>query len=397
MNSDLLLVYLSYRDAQPLHYRVFGDKFSVQEPSGIWVRGERLRGCSKSVDEKKSENKENEDICAAAVTPATAAAAAVDISSKRDEAVCTERISAISLLKLRPSVYDAPCVGPKTKVRKWLQNIPEEVDTPQVILEDAQNATEEASGQNCGESETKPDVFDILMRRRSSTPGKPSAKEAVSSANWDEIQAVCWAFTSVGIDGIAGALIAVFFFSEDQYFLLCDCPNIISSTFAVLAEESIVDCAPFPSISNVGYAQIAPVHYELPFKERPCVTPDAASYAAFSFRKIVSEKEMAGHKNAEPCAASIPATGNKNKKRVRRKSQWKVKSQLNMQELEQNLWSEVSRPVETDELSTDRGTTRELRSWLEAWKTRLHRSRNHQTGSSLIEISSPCNFRRGFC
>ncbi|VDN17571.1 unnamed protein product [Gongylonema pulchrum] len=261
------------------------------EPSGIWVRGERLRGCSKSADE-------------------------VDMDDFR--------------------------------VRKWLQNIPEEVDSPQTDVEND-------------------DIVFLGIQQGSNLPRKLSFGKRSG--------AVEEARKSAPPEAKTKAL-------QDSNGQECEFEPSRKKR-RVLAEESIVDCAPFPSISNVGYAQIAPIDYELPFKERPCAAPNATSCAAFSFRKIISEKEVAVDKNAEPCAASIPPTGNKNKKRVRRRSQWKVKSQLNMQELEQNLWSEVSRPMEADELSVDRGTTRELRNWLEAWKTRLHRSRNHQTDKKV--------------
>lgn len=83
---------------------------------------------------------------------------------------------------------------------------------------------------------------------------------------------------------------------------------------AVLAEEVDVDCAPFPSISNVGYAETAVVNYNLPCSFRSELASTDSSCPKYPSQMMSSEQDHNKIENMQQNASNASCAESKIKR-----------------------------------------------------------------------------------
>ncbi|VDK80636.1 unnamed protein product [Litomosoides sigmodontis] len=394
-------------------------KQHVEETAIKWVRGDRLRSLSIGTKEDMNENKENANLNMA------------DDKEIDDLQQCTEACDNLKLL--RSSLLVVPDAGPKTKVKKWLQDIPNQWNH----LIDRENIlTSNEPEQSAGESTMHPNNATIEKQssRRQSFAGLPGKLEKESNCRKSVLlqkainelpasnrrqtiivgelkRSLCQQNTNELDDDVI--------FLDDQKF---DSTSRRSPTFLkkkihvrnikqattgeskttmnistvcsgqltdagtncilkqgkkpVLTDE--IDFAPFPSISNVGYAEIASVNYDWPYGLRVNQIHKMVSYndKAFqmSFRRKSSGEEKVLEQNVAVVDPRILLRPRSARKKWLKYGRWKSLTE----ELQQNIWSEALRPVKTDELIIDSSTVRKLCDWINMWKGRLQKSRNYK-------------------
>uniref|UniRef100_A0A0R3S4U5 ATPase_AAA_core domain-containing protein n=1 Tax=Elaeophora elaphi TaxID=1147741 RepID=A0A0R3S4U5_9BILA len=142
----------------------------------------------------------------------------------------------------------------------------------------------------------------------------------------------------------------------------------------VLMDE--MDFAPFPSISNVGYAEVTSLNYDLPCGLRRNQISNTISYNnntfQMSFRRRSFDGERSWKKKVAGANSCILLRPRSSRKKWSKHGRWKSL----IEELQRNIWSEALRPLEIDELIVDGSTVRKLCDWINMWKERLQKSRN---------------------
>ncbi|CAG9538600.1 unnamed protein product [Cercopithifilaria johnstoni] len=391
-------------------------KRHVEETAVMWVRGDRLRSLSIGTKEDLNENKENTNLNVA--------------NGKESDDVQWCNNACTGLEPLSSSLLAVPRAGPKAKVKKWLQDIPnywnplldgedtlileqqEEITESTVqsdnVLMDKQSSRRRSFGglPKKQEKGNKCRRRSLLLQEATSLNDLPTSnrrqtiivgemKENLYEKNTDEMNddvillndqelnstsrksltfckkmrvrnrwTMCKSETATNISPICNAQL-----TDTK----TNCIPAKHEKTPVLMDE--MDFAPFPSISNVGYAEIAPVHYDLPCGLRGHQVPKMVSdnnniFQMSLWRKSFDEDRSLKQKVAVADSRILLRPKRKKSKHGR----WKLLTE----ELKQNTWSEALRPVETDELIIDGSTVRKLCDWINIWKGRLQKSRNHK-------------------
>ncbi|KAL3989675.1 hypothetical protein ACH3XW_28635 [Acanthocheilonema viteae] len=420
-------------------------KRHMEETAVMWVRGDRLRSLSVMKEKDINENKENTNLNMA--------------YDKETDSVqqCNKACIGVE----HSSLLVVPRTGPKAKVKKWLQEIPNQwdhlVDREDPLVWDQQQ-------EMAGESTVQRDIVLVGKQssRRRSFAGlsKKQEKEnkcrrksmllqkAVNelpasnrrqtiivgemSGSLCEETSACPIFTGVENPCGSQCSTSATFCSQnndemdDDVILLNDqklnstsrksltffkkkvcvgntrqtvtnksdaamnispvCSGRLTDAVTncipkhekkrVLMDE--VDFAPFPSISNVGYAEISPVYYDLPCGLRGYQISEMISCNNNMFQMPFRRKNFDENRELKQKVAVVDSRillkSKSSRKKWSKHERWKSLTE----ELQQNIWSEALRPVETGELIIDGPTVRKLCDWINIWKERLQKSRNHK-------------------
>ncbi|VDK89404.1 unnamed protein product, partial [Onchocerca ochengi] len=145
----------------------------------------------------------------------------------------------------------------------------------------------------------------------------------------------------------------------------------------VLMDE--MDFAPFPSISNVGYAEIASSDYDLPCGFRQHQISKMISYNNNMFQMSLRQNNSDEYESLKEKIVIADSRILLRPRSARKKWSRNGKWESITEELQQNIWSEALRPVGTDELIADSTIVHKLCDWIGMWKERLQKSRSHKT------------------
>ncbi|EFO25469.2 hypothetical protein LOAG_03013 [Loa loa] len=416
-----------------------------EETTVTWVRGDRLRNLSIGTKEDINQNKENMNLNLS--------------NDKRTNDVQQCNKASSGLQNLRSSLLFVPHAGPKAKVEKWLQGLPNQcdhlVDKEGALMWDQQE-------EIAGDSVVQPDniLAEKQSSRRSSFEELPKKQEkgneyrrrslllqkAVSELpasnrrqtiivgkvkgnlcdespypnsmcieNSDRYRCSASAICSEiqqnigemdndvilldeqGLNGTPGNSLTFYkkkvhgrstgqmttnktaVNSSSIYngqLINREMSNILKrEKKTVLIDE--MDFAPFPTISNIGYAEIASVNYDLPCEIRQHQVPKTVSDNNNTFQVLFRRKSCSEDKESQKVAVAdsrILLRSRSARKKWPKNGRWKSLTE----ELQWNTWSEVLRPVETNELIIDGPTVHKLCNWISMWKERLQKSKNRK-------------------
>lgn len=419
-------------------------KRRVEEKAITWVRGDRLRNLSLGIKQDVNDDKENANLNI------------LNDKQSNDEQKCNE--ASDSLQHLRASLLVVPRTGPKAKVKKWLQDLPnqwchqaheedafmwnqqEQITDESIAKCDSiliqkhslrrqsfgglpkkqdkgnkscrksllfQKTVSKLSGPNRSQTiivgEVKGNVygessFSNLTCAENVDQTRCCSASAVScSRNTDEVDDEVVLLDDQGLTNIPGNSLIFYKNKIDtrntrqtttnkaetvmKSSLICGDKLVGEEMNSLLRHEKKtvfmdeMDFAPFPSVSNIGYAEILSVNYDLPCELRQHQIPKMVLYNnnntfQISFRrKSFCEDEL-----EQNVGSHIPLRSRSARKKLSKSGRWNSLTE----ELQENTWSEALRPMETDELIIDGPTVRKLCDWINMWKERLRKSRDNK-------------------
>ncbi|KAM3729028.1 Enhanced level of genomic instability [Dirofilaria immitis] len=414
-------------------------KRHMEEATIMWVRGDRLRNLSGWMKEDINENKENTNLNKA-----------------------NDKCNKTSLgVHLHPSLLVVPRAGPKAKVKKWLEDLPNQWDH----LVDGEDAHVSCQQEKIGsESVAQPDsvligkqplhrisfggfskkqdkmnkchrrsqclqkaVIELPSSNRRQTIVVGEVDENLNTQFMSEGTSSFLSFmtaenaslsrcsASRNIDGIDDDVIflddhelsskrrksSIFYKKKahaknakqttanksettvnsssiynDQH--IDGEPNCIPKYEKKPVMMDEMDFAPFPSISNVGYAEIASVNHDLPCGIRRHQNSKLISCNDDIFQMSLRRKSFDENKSLEQKDAIVDSRTMLRPRSARRKWSKNERWKSLAEEMQQNTWSEALRPMGIDELVTDSTIVRKLCDWIGMWKERLQKSRNSE-------------------
>ncbi|VDM99371.1 unnamed protein product [Thelazia callipaeda] len=366
-----------------------------RDPIVVWVRGGRLRNRSEFVENKEEENKENLSTCA---------------SNESGDVKDEPYISSISLIKSRVPL--APCAGPLSKVKQWLNSIPDQKNN----IMHGTDMLEIHQQQVVNESEVKVGAFDALDEKQlSCESGKISNSQSPccqrklvkSSSLPVHVQVITERTTEQCQDEeVCPTNITSTHKRQKHSSLLCkptadhidvgvvccdsqfpsndertklrekigtenlrqtsealienyhrqktsNRPEIHTSSHKFKAAfASEMDFTPFPDISHVGYTNIAPVKYDFPYKFREASLSLVSSTDYIEPLKLLKKFMNNGENMMKNNITFDPCEPPKFKNRKKRRFMH-LKRRSSTQEFQHNIWSEGLRPINVDEFITD--------------------------------------------
>ncbi|MCP9256966.1 hypothetical protein DINM_000197 [Dirofilaria immitis] len=392
-----------------------------EEATIMWVRGDRLRNLSGWMKEDINENKENTNLNKA-----------------------NDKCNKTSLgVHLHPSLLVVPRAGPKAKVKKWLEDLPNQWDH----LVDGEDAHMSCQQEKIGsESVAQPDSVLIgkqplhrisfggfskkqdkmnKCHRRSQCLQKavielPSSNRRQTIVVEEVDENLNTQFMSEGTSSFLSFMTA-----ENASLSRCSASEIIDflqekahaknakQTTANKSETTVnsssiyndqhidgepncipkyekkpvmmdeMDFAPFPSISNVGYAEIASVNHDLPCGIRRHQNSKLISCNDDIFQMSLRRKSFDENKSLEQKDAIVDSRTMLRPRSARRKWSKNERWKSLAEEMQQNTWSEALRPMGIDELVTDSTIVRKLCDWIDVGVTSRQKRRDSDSFDSF--------------
>uniref|UniRef100_A0AAF5Q4E7 ATPase AAA-type core domain-containing protein n=2 Tax=Wuchereria bancrofti TaxID=6293 RepID=A0AAF5Q4E7_WUCBA len=413
-------------------------KRRVEEKATTWVRGDRLRSLSLGIKQDVNADKENGNLNI------------LNDKQSNDEQKCNE--ASDGLQHLRASLLVVPRTGPKAKVKKWLQDLPNQwchlVDEDAFMWNQQKQITDEnmiecnsilikkhsLRRQSFGGLPKKQNKRNkccrksLLFQKAVSKLSAPNRSQAIivgeakenvygessfsnttCTENVDQSRCSASAVScnqntdevvlldDQGLSNIPGNSLTFYKNKIDTRNTRQTTTNkaeTIMKSSSICGDKLIgeemnsmlklekkpvftdeMDFAPFPSVSNIGYAEIPSVNYDLPCELRQHQIPKVVLYNNNTFQISFRKKSFCEDEELEQKVDSrIPSRSRSARKKLSKSRRWKSLTE----ELQENTWSEALRPMKTDELIVDGPTVRKLCDWINMWKERLRKSRNNK-------------------
>ncbi|VDO43443.1 unnamed protein product [Onchocerca flexuosa] len=345
----------------------------------------------------------------------------------------------IGVQHLHPSLLVVPRAGPKAKVKKWLEDIPnqwdyladredafiscqqEQIDSGSAVQPDSL-LTEKLSSYRTSSAglPKKQDKKDKCRRRslclqktitelptssRRQTIIVGEVKKNMNERNTDEVDDDVVLIDDQEFNKSVPEKPSIFYKKKTHTSVrqtttnksetaknnssICNDQHIDEETNCISKHEKKpvlideMDFAPFPSISNVGYVEIASVNYDLPCGFRQHQISKMISYNNNMFQMSLRQKNSDEYENLKQKIAVADSRILLRPRSARKKWSKNGKWESLTEELQQNIWSEALRPVGTDELIADSTIVRKLCDWIDVRIASRQKRRNSDSFDSF--------------